>query len=275
MLVKKSILKKKWYEEVAEYLEIDPFVVKNLNIDSEARKKWEAKYPPFNDSVNSSTSLVDKKHWIDRWRKNYSIIVAGERIAFKKSGLLKYKLLVKWLRPRLGKKPVIIDYGCNCSMFCRMFSEYLPDAEYILVDVDSPALKYAYQRCRLFAKNVKTIAITEEELTPVLPESDLIFCRSVMEHLWYPDVALENFHNSLIDKGLLITNFAGRTGDKALKSDTQRAYDLRDRNIVFTYNHFSLVYGKNYRFVKGSFKEDGQLKVWRKKQEANSYSVKC
>ena len=174
-----------------------------------------------------------------------------------------------------SKKPVIIDYGCNSSMFCRMFSEYLPDAEYILVDIDSPALKYAYQRCRLFAKNVRTIAITEDELTPVLPKSDLIFCRSVMEHLWYPDVALDNFCNSLIDKGLLITNFAGKTGDKALKSDTQRAYDLRDRNIVFTYNHFSLVYGKNYRFVKGSFKEDGQLKVWRKKQEANSYSVKC
>ena len=153
--MKKSILKKKWYEEPAEYLELDPAIIKNLQRDPNAQKTWHQKFPPYKDTVNSPQRLIDRKAWIDQWRKNYGMIVSGDRIAFQRS-MFSYKSLIKWLLHRLNQTATIIDYGCGTSVFCRLLSEYCPDAQYVLVDIDSPALRYSYERCRLFAKKLRT-----------------------------------------------------------------------------------------------------------------------
>lgn len=269
MLSKRPLLKKRWYDEPSEYLDYDRRLIRDYKKEG-PQKAWQAKYPNFKEKVNSSQRLLDAKLWVDRWRRDHSMIIAGDRIAFQKS-MPTYRSLLRWLLPRLARPATIIDYGCGTSVFCRLFSEHMPEAEYVLVDVGSPALGYAHERCRLYASRVRTIEVNEDNLCPQLPAADLIFCRNVLEHVWHPDVVLRNFYKSLKNDGLVILNFPGVTGETARKSDTQRAYDLRDQNIMFMYSHFQLLKGRHYRFAKGHFLEDGFLKIWRKKSDFPDY----
>jgi hypothetical protein len=173
------------------------------------------------------------------------MIIAGDRIAFQKS-MPTYRSLLRWLLPRLARPATIIDYGCGTSVFCRLFSEHMPEAEYVLVDVGSPALGYAHERCRLYASRVRTIEVNEDNLCPQLPAADLIFCRTSWSMSGIRMLCCVISIRSLKTTGLWILNFPGVTGETARKSDTQRAYDLRDQNIMFMYSHFQLLKGRHY-----------------------------
>ena len=274
MLSKKPIFKKKWFEEPAEFLEMDPWVVRDLQKSRAAQAIWNGRFATFRDTKNNPQQLEDMQLWLDQWRRNYGMVVAGDRIAHHRKRR-SFGMLRRFLQRKCQPTATFIDYGCGTYYFTRILSEFFPDAQYILVDVDAPSLEYAYRRCRLFANRVKKIVIHEERLAPDLPPADFILCHSVSEHLWYPERTILSMYKSIKDGGFIAMTLAGQTKAHAQKNDTQISFDMRDSLIVFMYHHFTLIRGWDYRFRNGQFCGDGQLKIWQKKKCRSPYSLEA
>lgn len=112
------------------------------------------------------------------------------------SSLKTFKVLKSWL-PNLGKKDKILDAGCGGGIFGRLLKKEL--GAYVFgVDITKEALEFAKKRgLRVKKGNL-------EEKIPFTDEFfDLIVCRQVIEHLFDPDKALDEFHRVLKKKGFL------------------------------------------------------------------------
>lgn len=86
------------------------------------------------------------------------------------------------------------------------------DSSATLIDISQPYLHKAEEKYRkkYFKKfKFKTILLDLDDLN-IKEEFDVVFFKNLFEHLYFPDKALQNIHNSLNEKGLLFLTTPNR-----------------------------------------------------------------
>lgn len=107
-----------------------------------------------------------------------------------------FRILKAWL-PNLSKKTRILDAGCGGGIFGRLLERELGPCIFG-VDITKEALKLAKKR------GLKVKKGDLEKRVPFEDEFfDLVVCRQVIEHLFNPDSALDEFYRVLKKGGFL------------------------------------------------------------------------
>lgn len=107
---------------------------------------------------------------------------------------------------QLGKKPVVVDYGCGPAYLSFEIAKLTSGRTY-LVDIDCLTLEFAEYRFRKHGLKAEKIAVTKKNIYPKLPKHNLCLAMEVMEHLVEPLTAYKNIRQGLETRGILYGNF--------------------------------------------------------------------
>lgn len=117
---------------------------------------------------------------------------------YDKARVDSFNEIVTLIKPEINTSNKIVDAGCGAGWFTNMLSNEFSKAEVSGFDFSDTAIEYAKQKYP--SVNFNTFDVYKN-----LPHNyDLIFCFSVLEHLEYPKLVVQNFANSITTTGCTI-----------------------------------------------------------------------
>ncbi len=279
---KRDIRKSRWFEEVAEYFDLEPGLL--LSAVSPKRVSAADEPPAVREARSrlkrmfmrqENIALLEKLETgdpgavsdIDRsraWREYIFSCINGEKRAFER--MFFYDLVIACVvNPLLGVKaaPLVVDYGSGSSLLTRLLAQDFGDAvRTISVDACQYAVEFSVARNRLYNANSSGLLI-EDVLAPLrLRDVDLILAYSVFEHLPNSTPQIQALIDALAPDGILIENYAGHSRETPHKSDTFSAYERRDVNLELLRDRLVLLYGALPRKRDGVYERDSRERYW-------------
>ena len=115
--------------------------------------------------------------------------------------------VAQFLIDSIDGPPVVVDYGSGLAYVSYEIAQANREAKIFLVDIDCLVLEFAEFRLKKIGADVQTIAVTETNLHPVLPEHNICIASEVMEHIDQPLVAYENICHAMQAGGILYGGF--------------------------------------------------------------------
>lgn len=281
-MLKRDIRKIKWYEEVADFFEIDEELLKatvpnkRLGQGCESSETLQARTMIAEQFMSPAEiellerirtdnpeALTDEERSAS-WREYIFVCINGERRNFKR--LHYYDALIqKILSPLLGERQdlTVLDYGCGSSLFTRLIAQEFGDrVNTISADVCRPAVDFSVTRNRLHNPRAAGHLIDNIMWVPDFKAVDLLFADSVFEHLPNSNEQIQGLIRALAPGGILIENYSGHSAETPHKSDTFSAYSNRDRNLDLLAASLSLLHGKIPQARDGRYGLDEGLRIW-------------
>jgi SAM-dependent methyltransferase len=229
--------KENWYKEACEYTSIKPEVAVEVveKNDPDARRDFFKSYQQgieYGQRIIQARSKNDRDELMKAWGQQYYNIFKMDFIKVAHENNYTAKFLLN-------------SYSSLC-------------------DVKGVVLDYAHWRCNRINPVTRKVEITDESPVPIDDKYDIIFCYTVLEHVWDAKRIVEKFCNSLNEEGLLIETYGGKTGKKVpVKSeDCQRAYDERDASLSLLNNSLVRLRGSN---------DQEEVRIWRKKPKSLNF----
>lgn len=288
---KRDIRKSRWFEEVAEYFDLEPALL--LSAVSPKRVSAADEPPAVREARSrlrrmfmrpESIALLEQLETgapgevsdVDRsraWREYIFSCINGEKRAFDR--MFFYDLIIASIvKPMLDFKaaPLVVDYGCGSSLLTRLLAQDFGDrVRTISVDACRYAVEFSAARNRLYNTNASGWLI-EDVLAPLrLRDVDLILAYSVFEHLPNSTEQIQALVDALAPDGILIENYAGHSRETPHKSDTFSAYGRRDANLDLLRDRLVLLYGALPPRRDGVYERDSRERYWIKTDANRSF----
>mgnify|MGYP001619638754 CR=1 FL=1 len=288
---KRDIRKSRWFEEVAEYFDLEPGLL--LSAVSPKRVSTADEPPAVREARSrlkrmfmrqESIALLEKLETGDpgavsdiersrAWREYIFSCINGEKRAFER--MFFYDLIVASIvKPMLDFKaaPLVVDYGCGSSLLTRLLAQDFGDAvRTISVDACKYAVEFSVARNQLYNGNASGLLI-EDVLAPLrLWDADLILAYSVFEHLPNSTQQIQALIDALAPDGILIENYAGYSRETPHKSDTFSAYERRDVNLDLLRDRLVPLYGALPPKRDGVYERDSRERYWIKTDANRSF----
>jgi len=255
-----------WFEEACEYTSVPSQLAIDVveKRDAQARKEFFQKYQKGNEysaEIKAAREKGTRKDWMQSWGEQYYNIFKMDLIKVVHERNYTARFLLhnySQLAAKLGRRDLdVLDFGCGSGYCCRVLLGEHPQARVDLCDVKGVVLDYAHWRCQRLNQNVGKFEITDVNPIPISKKYDIIFCYTVLEHVWDPLDIAKQFHGSLKEGGLLIETYGGKTGQTVDPEgeDCQQAWDQRDNVLAF--------FDKSFKRVRGS-NDAEEIRVWRK-----------
>ncbi|MBI3029126.1 MAG: methyltransferase domain-containing protein [Candidatus Rokubacteria bacterium] len=279
---KRDIRKSRWFEEVAEYFDLEPGLVlsavspKRVSAADEPPAVREARARlrgmfMREESIRLLERLDEENPGdvsdIERstaWREYIFACINGEKRAFER--MFFYDLIIaSVVKPMLDVKaaPLVVDYGSGSSLLTRLLAQDFGDAvRTVSVDACRYAVEFSVARNRLYNASAAGLLI-EDVLAPLrLRDVDLILAYSVFEHLPNSTEQIQALIDALAPDGILIENYAGHSRETPHKSDTFSAYERRDINLDLLRERLVLLYGSLPPKRDGVYERDSRERYW-------------
>ncbi len=281
---KRDIRQSQWFEEVAEYFDLDPALVaaavpaRRVEAGRESRDVREARLRlrgmfmrPESVELLERIQRADPESISDdersaSWKEYIFVCINGERRAFQR--LPFYDRVIRCVvEPLLGAvpHPTVVDYGCGPSLLTRLLAQDFGDRiRTVSVDVGRYAVEFSVARNRLYNPDARGILLDDVRAPLHVRGVDLILAYSVFEHLPDSTRQIGALIDCLADGGMLIENYSGHSSERPHKSDTFDAYRARDRNLDLLRSRLGLVYGSMPDRRDGVYARDRGDRYWMK-----------
>jgi SAM-dependent methyltransferase len=282
LLQERDIRKSKWFEEVAEYFDIDTNLLKiavprkRLEPDDESpelkaareiiRKKFMSlQARQIHDKILSEhpVNITDFERSTS-WKDYIFVCINGERSCFQR--MFFYDQIINCIvKPMLEAKGhiVVMDYGCGSSLFTRLLSQdFRGKVHTISADICKYAVDFSITRNKRYNPNAYGLLIEDVMATPELENIDIILAYAVFEHLPNSTHQIQTLIDSLSPGGILIENYSGHSSQEPHKSDTFDSYKKRDKNLDILSQKLSLLYGILPQKQNGVYNRDKGDRFW-------------
>lgn len=117
---------------------------------------------------------------------------------YDKSRLNSFNEILQIVKPEIDTFNKIVDAGCGSGWFTNMLTNEFINSEVCGYDFSETAIEYSKQK-------YPSVKFKTFDLYKKFPyKCDLIFCFSVLEHLKYPKVVIQNFATTKTNTGRII-----------------------------------------------------------------------
>ncbi len=145
----------------------------------------------------------------------------------KLTGRSSHAGIANFLLEKLGRPPVVVDYGCGMGYLSFEIARQQPAAKTYLLDIDSLRLEFTEFRFKKNNFDTEVIKVTKENLYPHLPKHNICIATEVMEHIFQPLTVYENIRTAMEPGGILYGNFSDH--DAGLFHVSPSLQDLREQ----------------------------------------------
>jgi len=146
---------------------------------------------------NSNDFINDENTYNQIWQSDHFVnsYLDKQRTSF-------YEYVIKTLSVRLvfTAKKDVIDVGCGTGDFLRILGDSYPDLIMSGLDYSSASI----ERCKNAMPNSKFYIGNIFDLSGIQDTFDVVFCMGVIEHIEFPEKAVENLKHITKKDGLII-----------------------------------------------------------------------